>query len=112
MKLFRLGQLHARRWLRRPVLVRADVAPVVLPGGRSVLIVEVRGWGLLTVDDHRTFVRDDAVLRFVVPVGTRLALRVRNPLGSDRRELFVPATVAAAPELPRAPLAQVPVPVP
>jgi hypothetical protein len=91
----------------RPRVVRIEPAHSQrLPGGRSLVGIEISGWGVLRVG--RAFIRPywgRRVVRFAVQLGTPFRAGVWSLTGYEQREYQVDATLAQAPE--RAPIPNV-----
>lgn len=84
----------------RPRIARIEpVHSQRLPGGRTLVEVEVSGWGVLRVG--RVFTRPywgSRMIRFAAPLETPLQVEVWSLTGRDQREYRVDATLAQAPE--------------
>ena len=91
----------------RPRIERlAPVNSQRLPAGRTLVEVEVSGWGMLRVP--HAMLRPywgRRVFGFVVPLGAVLGVEVWSLLGRDQQEYQPEATLAQAPE--RAPMPNV-----
>jgi hypothetical protein len=89
----------------RPRIARIEpVHSQRLPGGRTLVEVEVSGWGVLRVG--RVFTRPywgSRMIRFAAPLETPLQVEVWSLTGREQRQYQLDATLAQAPERTVAP---------